>query len=48
MQGEDKHVPFSGNFHYDITARRNIQPVGEHMRALLDITIDASNSTGRK
>ena len=45
MQGEDKHVPFSGNFHYDITARRNIQPVGEHMRALLDITIDASNST---
>lgn len=45
MQGEDKHVPFSGNFHYDITARRNIQSVGEHMRALLDITIDASNST---
>ena len=45
MQGEDNHVPFSGNFHYDITARRNIQPVGEHMRALLDITIDASNST---
>ena len=45
MQGEDKHVPFSGNFHYDITARRNIQPVGEHMRALLGITIAASNST---
>ncbi|MBR1551699.1 MAG: tetratricopeptide repeat protein [Muribaculaceae bacterium] len=44
MQGEDKHVPFSGNFHYDITARRNIQPVGEHMRALLEITIAASNS----
>lgn len=44
MQGEDKHVRFSGNFHYDITARRNIQPVGEHMGALLDITIDASNS----
>ena len=44
LQGEDKHVPFSGNFHYDITARRNIQPVGEHMRALFDITIAASNS----
>lgn len=44
MQGEDKHVPFSGSFHYDITSRRNIQPVGEHMRFLLDITIAASNS----
>ena len=44
MQGEDRHVPFSGTFHYDITSRRNIQPVGEHMRALLDISIAAADS----
>ncbi len=44
IQGEDRHVPFSANFHYDVTARRNIQPVGEHMRALLNITIAASTS----
>ena len=44
MQSEDKKVPFSSTIHYDVTAPRNVQPVGEHMRALFDITIDAALS----
>ena len=44
IQGDDKHVPFSGTYHYDVTSRRNTQPVGEQMRWLLDITIAASGS----
>lgn len=44
MQGEDSHVPFTSTFHYDVTNRHNTQPVGEHLRALLDITIEASQS----
>lgn len=44
LQSEDKHVPFTSTYHYDVTHRRNIQPVGEAMRALLDITIAASQS----
>lgn len=44
MQSENKHVPFASTYHYDVTQRRNTQPVGEAMRALLDITIAASES----
>ena len=44
VQSEDRKVPFAGSFHYDITSRRNVQPVGEHLRALLDITIAAAES----
>lgn len=44
MQSENKHVPFTSTYHYDVTQRRNTQPVGETMRALLDITIAASQS----
>ena len=44
LQGETKRVPFSSVFHYDVTDRRYTQQVGEHMRYLLDISIDASQS----
>ena len=42
LQSETPRVPFASTFHYDVTARRNTQPVGEHLRYLLDITIDAA------
>ena len=44
IQGDNKKLPFSSTFHYDVTAPRNIQPVGEHMRFLLDITQAAHQS----
>ncbi|MBR1883053.1 MAG: tetratricopeptide repeat protein [Muribaculaceae bacterium] len=48
VQSEDKHVPFSSILHYDVTLRRNIQPAGEYMRGLLDITIAASHSHAKR
>ena len=47
MQSENKHAKMTSTFHYDVTSRRNIQAVGEHMRALLDITIAASESSAQ-
>lgn len=44
IQGDNKKLPFSNTFHYDVTSPRNIQPVGEHMRFLLDITKAAHQS----
>lgn len=44
IQGDNKRLPFSSTFHYDVTSPRNIQPVGEHMRFLLDITQAAHQS----
>lgn len=44
IQGANKKLPFSNTFHYDVTSPRNIQPVGEHMRFLLDITQAAHQS----
>lgn len=44
IQGDNKKLPFSNTFHYDVTSPRNIQPVGEHMRFLLDITQAAYQS----
>jgi len=44
MQSEKKGLPFTSTFQYDITSKRNTQPVGECMSALLNISIDAINS----
>lgn len=41
MQNEDKLVPFSGTFHYDIFNPHNVQSVGTNMETLLNISISA-------
>lgn len=47
LQAETPRVPFTSTFHYDVTSRLNTQPVGEYMRALMDITIAALASRAR-